>query len=314
MTHNNPLISIGVAVYNGEKYLAQALESIAAQTFLDFEVIISDNASTDTTPQICKRFTDRDRRFKYFRNEKNLGVAPNYNRVFRLARGRFFKWADYDDVLHPEFLTRCLEIMHQHPDVVLCYPRVRIIDENGTVQGEHNPGPLTDFRESHRRFRSLILFPEYAIQSMGLLRSAAVRQTRLHESYPSSDEVFLAHLALLGRFYEIEERILDVRLHPQQSTRGEQSVQRSRVVFFDTALKGRIVLPKWLYLIGCLKTIWQAPVSRSGRLYCYGVMTRWTLKPPHLRALIKDGLLAVQELAIRSLDQLGIPYRRRADA
>ncbi len=295
-----PRVSIGVAVYNGEKYLAQTLDSLAAQIYADFEVIISDNASTDSTPEICRRYVEADKRFHYHRNAVNLGVAPNYNRVFELSSGEYFKWADYDDVLHPEFLQRCVHVLDQNPDVALCYCKVNIIDETGALHDIHDPGPDTSSDRSYERFRNLIRFPELAIQSMGLFRSSIVRQTPLHGSYPSSDEVFLAEIALRGRYYEIQDRILDVRLHPEQSTRGVQEVQRARVVFFDSSLRGKIVLPKWRYLNGCLSAINRAPLSAYGRLYCYGQMVRWTAKPPHIRALGKDLLLAVNQLITRA--------------
>jgi len=301
MDNTQPRVSVGVAVYNGEKYLAKALDSLAAQTFIDFEVILSDNASTDSTPQICRRYVEADERFHYYRNAVNLGVAPNYNRVFELSKGEYFKWADYDDILHPEFLERCVETLDQNPEVALCYCKVNIIDEMGAYRDVYDPGPDTSSNHPHERFRNLILFPELAVQSMGLFRSEIIRQTQLHGSYPSSDEVFLAEMAMRGRYYEIQDRILDVRLHPGQSTRGAQEVQRERVVFFDSSLKGKIVLPKWRYLRSCVSAINRAPLSAYGRLYCYSQMIRWIVRPPHIRALGKDILLASSQFITRSL-------------
>jgi glycosyltransferase involved in cell wall biosynthesis len=99
-----PKVSIGVPVFNGENYLAQALESILAQDFADFEVIISDNCSTDKTPEICTSFAKRDSRVKYFRNDSNIGASPNYNRTFELSRGEYFKWCAHDDRCGRAFL------------------------------------------------------------------------------------------------------------------------------------------------------------------------------------------------------------------
>ncbi|MFN3980309.1 MAG: glycosyltransferase family 2 protein [Caldilinea sp.] len=299
MPNTCPKVSIGVAVYNGDKYLAHTLDSLLAQTYGDFEVIISDNASTDRTQDICHRYVKADSRFRYYRNDVNLGVAPNYNRVFHLSRGEYFKWADYDDVLHPDLLGRCVEILDRSPEVALCYCRVRIIDENGVPHSVYDPGPDTRSRFPGERFRNLILSPELAVQSMGLFRSRIVRETQLHGSYPSSDEVFLAEVALRGEFYEIEDRLLDVRLHPNQSTRGALAVQRSRVLFFDTSLAGRIVLPKWQYLNGCIKAANCAPLSASTRAYCYVQIARWLAKPSHVRALVKDLLLAGRQCLAR---------------
>ena len=104
MSENEPRVSIGMPVYNGEKYLEEAIQSILAQTYSDFELVISDNASTDKTQEICLEYAARDSRVRYHRNEKNLGAAPNYNRTFELSTGQYFKWADYDDLLAEEFL------------------------------------------------------------------------------------------------------------------------------------------------------------------------------------------------------------------
>lgn len=301
MKNSVPLVSIGVPVYNGEKYLAEALDSILAQTFTDFEVIISDNASTDATATICERYRAADPRIRVYRNQVNLGAAPNYNRVFELSTGKYFKWADYDDVLEPDFLQRCVEVLNINPLVVLCYPRVHIIDKQSQVTGIYNPGPDTSSPLPHIRFCNLILHPELAIQSMGLMRRNALCKTGLHRSFPSSDEVFLAELALIGQYFEIPNRILKVRLHEEQSTRGAQAPQRARVVFFDTSLKGKITLPKWQYLLTCIKVIGKAPINFSARAYCYSQMARWTAKPAHLRALGKDALLAGQKLVARNV-------------
>lgn len=295
----SPKVSIGVAVYNGEKYLEETLDSVLSQTYSDLEVIISDNASTDRTAEICRRYVEQDERVRYYRNAANLGVAPNYNRVFVLSTGEYFKWADYDDVLEPEFLARCVEVLDQNPDVVICYPRVKIIDEHGVVVDQHDPGPDTSSAKPQERFRNLILYPELAIQSMGLIRSSTIRKTALHGSFPSSDEIFLAELAMNGKYYEIQDRLLQVRLHPEQSTRGAQTLGRDRVIFFDTSLEGKIVLPTWSYLFGCLTAINRAPMSRSAKIQCSVQMVRWVLVPAHFRALGKDILLAVRKLFLR---------------
>ena len=97
----DPKISIGMPVYNGENYLAQALRAILSQTFTDFELIISDNASTDATQRICETFAAEDSRVRYFRNSRNIGIEPNFNAAFEPARGKYFMWTAHDDLLEP---------------------------------------------------------------------------------------------------------------------------------------------------------------------------------------------------------------------
>ena len=129
----SPTISIGLPVWNGARYLADAIESILSQTFTDFELIISDNASTDDTAQIAQNFAERDRRIRYHRNEENIGGARNENLTFELSRGRYFRLSAYDDLVEPTLLERCVETLEQDPDAVLCFPETLVIDERGEV-------------------------------------------------------------------------------------------------------------------------------------------------------------------------------------
>ncbi|MEO1346882.1 MAG: glycosyltransferase family A protein, partial [Pseudomonadota bacterium] len=118
-SNQSPRVTIGVPVYNGDAYLAEALDSILNQTFTDFEVIISDNASTDGTEQICRDYAARDDRVRYIRQEKNLGAAPNFNLLVPIARGEYFKWAASDDLIAPEFLNYCVEALEKEFDASL---------------------------------------------------------------------------------------------------------------------------------------------------------------------------------------------------
>jgi glycosyltransferase involved in cell wall biosynthesis len=93
-----PRLTVGLPVYNGEKYLAESLEALLGQSYEDFELIISDNASTDGTADICRRYGEQDSRIRYVRQSRNIGCAPNHNFVVKEARGELFKWASDDDL------------------------------------------------------------------------------------------------------------------------------------------------------------------------------------------------------------------------
>jgi glycosyltransferase involved in cell wall biosynthesis len=290
-------VSIGMPVYNAERYLEQAIESILAQTLDSFELIICDNASSDRTEQMCRAYASRDRRIKYHRNETNLGAAPNFNRTFELASARYFKWAPYDDAIDPDYLRACVNVLDDNPDVVLCYTRARIIDESGSYVVDYDPGPETRSPRRHENYGNLILRPEYALQLMNVIRADTLRETKLHGSFPSSDEVLLAELAMRGRFFEVSDRLYIYRRHPEQSTK--QPKARQRAMFMDTSLKGRIVLPTWRYFLACESVIRRATSSISESLWCYAHLCRWALMPPHFRALGKDLLIAVGQLVRR---------------
>ena len=296
MAENKKKVSFGMPVYNGEQYLEKTLDSILAQTFTDFELVISDNGSTDRTQQICESYAAKDERIKYYRNPINIGVAPNCNRVFQLCSSEYFKLTDFDDILSPEFLEKCVQGLDQHPRAACCYPKTRLINENGEKIKDFDPPKDASSPQPHLRFKSLILDPDHIVsQASGLMRSEMVGNTVMHGSYPCSDEVFLAHLSLLGDFIELPDRLFYYRIHAKQSTKGVKASERSRVYFYDTSLQGKVVLIKWLYFKNCLTAIHTSPIGLNQKMLCYLYMLRWLLVIKNLRSISKDILLAIHE-------------------
>src|SRR5688572_23794306 len=115
MTARPPRVSVGMPVYNGEKYLVHAFTRLLDQEFVDFELIVCDNASTDGTQEICLQFAQKDPRVRYVRNERNIGLAANHNLAFTLARGEFFKWAAHDDDFPRPMLARFVKALEEAP-------------------------------------------------------------------------------------------------------------------------------------------------------------------------------------------------------
>jgi glycosyltransferase involved in cell wall biosynthesis len=304
MLSKTPRVSIGLPVYNGEKYLGETLDSILAQTYDDFELVICDNASTDTTQKICLEYAQKDPRVRYYRNERNLGAAPNHNLVFKLSKGEYFKWAGYDDKIAPEFLSECVKVLDENPGVVLCMPNASLIDECGRYLGEFTYKADANIAEPQRRFRNFMLQNESGNYVYGLMRAGSVAKTSLHGGFPSSDLVFLAELSLYGAYYVIPDALFYRRSHSEQSTKGALQLERSRSIWFDTSLESKIVLSKWQCLFGYLKAVKNAPLNLYQRIYCYAQVVRWALVLPHLRALLKDLLLAAQKLMFRSYMKL----------
>lgn len=213
-----PRVSIGMPVYNSERWLAATLESILAQTFVDFELIISDNNSSDRTGKICQEYAGRDARIKYSRNAKNIGANPNFNRVFRLSSADYFKWASSNDVIEREMLAKCVEVLDKHPDVVLCYPRTMIFsDDRSSAQVYHDNCHLP-FAEPSVRFIKLLENMGLNNVMNGLIRTEVLRRTTLIENYFSSDVNLMAEITLYGKIYEIPEYLFLRRLEPQCAT------------------------------------------------------------------------------------------------
>ncbi len=298
-----PLVSIGLPVYNGEVYLRDAIDSILNQDFTDFELIISDNASSDSTQEICREYEKRDSRIHYIRTEQNLGASINYNKTFESATGKYFKWAAHDDLHHPEFLSRCLEVMEDDQDVVLAYPRVINVDGSGKeINRDTDKLFLKEDPESlnansptaHVRFRTLTLSDHKCYSVFGLIRSDILRKTPLIGSYVGSDRTLLAELSLWGRFHELDEYLFYHRQHNERSMRAYPD-PKDRVAWFDPKKKNTIVLRFWRILTEYFLAIWRVPLSFSVRLGCCFQLVRWVRW--NFKKMIGDLVGAIGQLA-----------------
>jgi glycosyltransferase involved in cell wall biosynthesis len=238
-----PLVSIGFPVYNGEKLLRQAMDSVLAQDFEDFEVIVCDNASTDRTAAICQEYAQRDARVRYFRNETNIGASPNHNRVFELSRGKYFAWMAHDVEQLPGMLSRCVREMNLNaPPVVLAYPRCLQIDENGRPLDDRAPTIASHDPRPHRRMGEVIRQISFVTQHYGLFLADALRRTRLNGSYPSSDYVLTAEMAMLGELREIPEVLVRRRNESQHGTRAVLHDKQAWAAWLDPKMKDRRLL------------------------------------------------------------------------
>jgi glycosyltransferase involved in cell wall biosynthesis len=204
---------VGVPVYDGEAFLRQALDSILAQTFGDYEVVISDNASTDATPDICREYAGRDPRIRYSRNETNIGANPNFNRLVALARAPYFKLANADDLSHPDLLARCVAVLDLHPDVVLCYGRTRLIDASGASLGDYDDRLDLPSPSATARFRAALERMGLVNVLQGIIRTDALRKTALLASHPGADLVLVAELSLHGKFRATTDQLFFRRMH-----------------------------------------------------------------------------------------------------
>ena len=293
VSKNKPRVSIGMPVRNGENFIREAIDSILAQTFKDFELIISDNASTDKTQEICKKYAKKDKRIRYYRNKKNLGGAYNFNRVFKLSKGKYFKWAAHDDVIAPEFLEKCVKVLDNKPSVMLCYTQSVTINKDGNpVRKCVN---MLNLRSSqphkrYKRFHDKVMrsdAPETFNPIFGLIQTNILKMTQLIGNYIGSDRVLLAELALRGKFYEIPELLFLRRVHPWRyiyplnvSSNDEQAA------WYDPSNKGKIILPEWRYLFEYLSVIHRVSISHYEKMCCYVQMYHW-LK--HYRGkMVKD--------------------------
>jgi glycosyltransferase involved in cell wall biosynthesis len=266
-----PRVSIGLPVYNGENYLVAAAQSILQQDFADFELIISDNGSTDGTEAICRRLAEGDARVRYFRSDTNRGAAWNYNRVFELARGEYFKWQAHDDVCLPSFLSSCLDVFRTAPAaVVLVYPRTSIIDAHGCVT-PHLVAESLDTRDArpHQRLATVLKNLNMACPVFGLIRSSALRRTRLIGPFIASDYVLLSELAMLGELHEVPQTLFLRRVHPRISTYASRSPTQL-LQWFDPSRRryGRLLSPMMSLGVEYLRSALSIPLGNIDKMLC----------------------------------------------
>jgi len=240
MTVDGPLLSIGLPVFNGERYLCKALDSLLTQSLSDFELIISDNASTDGTEAICRRYAASEPRIRYHRQSVNIGAGRNYNFVFRKSCGRYFKWAAHDDYQDATCLQACINVLETCPDVVLCHGMLVDIDEAGTILTVHDRGKR-GLAEPVERFWQMVNQGHNCAEIFGVIRREVLAKSQLIRDYTDSDRTLLAQLALAGRIYQEPTVRFYRRVHPMKSDKAYTSFN-DRAVWFNPDNRNRIVL------------------------------------------------------------------------
>jgi glycosyltransferase involved in cell wall biosynthesis len=265
-----PLITIGVPVYNGANYLRDALASIARQTLQDYCVIISDNASTDETPQIARDAAAADPRITYKRNDVNIGGNCNWDKVFEYCTTPYFVWIGHDDMIAPEFLATCLEKLETSPDVVQSACRTEYIDGKGTpislnaATGFYEapflvtPHPaerdhLAESDDPVARWRDF--FPWYSRSYVhGLMRTDVVRRTGMMGPRFNGPNLFLCELALRGRFHMCDKPLLLRRFHPSSSEALPMPERVQYVIAGERRIKRRFLENSRSFVEGILRT------------------------------------------------------------
>jgi glycosyltransferase involved in cell wall biosynthesis len=261
-------------VFNGELYVEHALRSLLNQTFEDFELIISDNASTDRTSEICLDYASGDPRIHYTRNPTNVGFCRNQNHVIRVAVGEYFLLAHSDDVRSLDYLARTIDILDADGSIVVCYSKTRDIDEYDNPLPREDVELRLDSTDPRERFRDIIRMDHICTPDFGLTRGSVLRTTPLHGDYADSDRVLLAELLFHGRFYCIPDYLFFRRAHPLQSTAIAPDRQ-SRTVWFNPDNKGKLVFPHFRQFKEYLSMIRRAPIDWQTRAWCSVEMLRW---------------------------------------
>lgn len=272
-----PRLSIGLAVYNGENYLAESLDALLGQSYEDFELIISDNASTDGTAGICDHYRKQDSRIRYIRQPRNIGLAPNHNFVFEQARGELFKWASHDDLYARDLLQSCVDALDENPHVVLAHSWTAMVDGSGAVEKKVEYPLATASLHAPERFRSM-LFADGGDDVYGVVRANILRRTALHGSHHHADRTITTEMALQGPFYQVPDWLYFRREHPGRQERRYTTV-RTRCANMDPRRADRIRHPAVRlyaeYILAYVAAIRRAPLSHADRQECYRCLAQW---------------------------------------
>ncbi|MDB5375014.1 MAG: hypothetical protein JWP04_3656 [Belnapia sp.] len=289
-----PRVSIGLPVFNGQRYLALAIASILEQDFRDLELIICDNASTDDTAVICADFARSDPRVRIIRNPRNLGAARNYDLCFEHARGQYFKWAAHDDCLAPGYLTKAVAALDKSPEAVLCTVGVAEIDAAGAVLRCYaNTFPGIGEASPARRFGAVIHTRHQCEDFFGLFRRAALIGSELHGAYNGSDRVLLAEMALRGPWVCLPDPLFLHREHEDRYTRAVLLKDRRQAALWQDPGKALGVTSELFHTVvywRYLRLIRKSVPSVTARAACYAELLRWWFTDDHFIDLARDSL------------------------
>jgi glycosyltransferase involved in cell wall biosynthesis len=294
-------VAIGMPVWNGEQFVSEAIESILGQTYGDFELVISDNASTDGTAEICSAYAKQDGRIRYIRQKKNIGAAPNHNEVFRRSSGSYFKWACHDDVLASEFIHECVRVLDADEAATVCCPATVLINEDGSPLSYSSQddgmvdsyGNLWQVEKNLRltspdpadRFTAVLCDIEWCFEIYGLIRRSALERTSIMPSYYGGDKVVLAELSFTGRYHLLEAPLFYRRCHPGQSSSPQTSRYRAMWI---SGRQGQMFPPQLRLMAAYVRAVLWAKLTPAQRSRCFFAIGRraaaislWGSVAPH---------------------------------
>jgi glycosyltransferase involved in cell wall biosynthesis len=303
---STPFVSIGIPVYNGEAFLARALDTLLAQTVDDFEIVISDNGSTDSSPAMLREYEAADKRIRVEYHDQNRGAAWNYNRVLEIAnpKAKYFKWVACDDEHDPTYLAATTELMEADPGLSLTHSRTRDIDEHNNelkvwddeVMGLDSESPAT-------RIHDLVTTNYECFQAFGLIRSDVAHQTQGLGRFSDADRVLIVEIALRGRMQNSPEVLFSRRQHSQRSMVVYASA-RERHAWFDPKLADKIALPYWRLGLEFSRAIRRAPLSAAERRECLAELGSFAVA--HRSYLARNVARAGITLASRTAERTGL--------
>jgi len=300
-----PKVTVGVPVFNGEAQLALALESLILQDHPSFEVVISDNGSTDGTRAICEAYAARDPRVSYHRYGDNRGASWNFNNVVTLAAGEYFMWGAHDDMWAPGCLSGYARALDEDPRAVLVYCHAQPIDSRGAPNGPLYSEFVNDHADRRVRWRRLLENWPLHVAIYGMMRMDAVEKTRLIRNCAACDIVFMSELVLHGKTLELPD-VLSWKRVPDAGTSYRTVQEQIEYLDPSKSVGKRARFLRWRAIRECLKGLRHAEADRQAALtldalgiYC----------ARHLSTDVKEEVSRVMRSYPRLLAGLRWPFR-----
>jgi hypothetical protein len=288
-----PKISLALPVYNGERYLEDCLSSIINQTFEDFELVVSNNASTDKTSEILDHFSSKDPRIRVLHQSQNVGAASNFNLLFHETQADLFKWCACDDKLEPDFLKETYSSLTRSPKAILSHSYTVIHDIDQDTKEIFIPKFSMDSDDPVTRLIEMLHHGRRCYEVFGLIRRSALERTNLIGNYRGGDNVLLFRLALLGRFEIVKKPLFILGRHGEQSTVMVKDTQAYHAWF--TGKSGKISFPDWTFLSAAWNTPAGLDLTISEKIHCYKALTAETYRR---RAKLRQNLRVVAETLV----------------
>lgn len=267
----DPLVTIGLPVYNGERFLERSLRSVLDQDHTDLEVVVSDNGSTDQSVELVRKVAAGDPRVTILTNDTNRGAAWNYNNTLAHARGRYFRWHADDDWFEPALIGRLVEALEADPGAVLAHSWTRFVDDEGATTREFPDDLDVESPVPHERLANVVVDLTYCNPVFGLIRTEALNRTARIASFPGSDATLLYELALHGRFAVVPELLYNRR--PGNSIKSNNSMRAVAEWFSPTGSGGRF--PALAQFRETVRAIGRAPLSTGERIRCLATFGRY---------------------------------------
>lgn len=259
-------VVIGLPVYNGQKFIAKAIESHLGQTYGDFTLVIADNGSTDSTPAICEDYARKDDRVKVTRSPQNRGILWNHRRVMEFIESprQYFRWAAADDIMEPDLLRAMVEVLDTRPEVEACVPDTKNIDDDDKIIASMARALDLQQPDVVERAKHILWGHYQMVIAFGLFRASTLQQLRTRPDYIGWDFVFVWELALRGLMVQPTGSVLLRRFHKGAMSHVKTAKEMKKWV--EPNSKAGMAFPHWTWAYERWQALFRTPLTTRQKL------------------------------------------------